>query len=92
MLARYYELRRPLPASTLVALRLGDFYEFFGEDARTVARLLNITLTTRTGHPMAGVPVYCSQLYFKRLLDAGRCIAVADPLQTSFLSPGTVPA
>ena len=39
---------------SFLAVRLGDFYEFFFEDARVVARLLGVSLTHRREAPMAG--------------------------------------
>jgi DNA mismatch repair protein MutS len=44
--------------------RMGDFYESFGEDAATMARKLDITLTTRGRDrdgekmPLAGIPYH----------------------------------
>ncbi len=33
-------------SDALIFFRMGDFYESFGEDAKTIARELEITLTT----------------------------------------------
>jgi DNA mismatch repair ATPase MutS len=56
MMQQYFEVKRGLPANTLLLFRLGDFYEMFFEDAEIGARLLGITLTKRGDTPMAGIP------------------------------------
>ena len=52
---QYYEAKQAYP-DTLVFFRMGDFYESFGEDAKTISKELEITLTARgkdkTGHRM----------------------------------------
>ena len=55
----------------LLFFRLGDFYELFYEDARTAARELQITLTSRDKEraiPMCGVPHHAADQYITRLL------------------------
>ena len=61
--------------------RLGDFYEMFDSDAQEVSRLLNITLTSRHGIPMCGIPYHAAGNYIPRLLNAGKKIAICE--QTS---------
>ena len=38
--------------------RLGDFYEMFNEDAMVASKELELTLTSRAGTPMCGVPFF----------------------------------
>jgi hypothetical protein len=81
--------------SALVALRLGDFYEFFGDDAALVSKTLKITLTTRGTMPMAGIPVHAADAWFKTLRDAGFEVAVAEvihgkPVLSVPVEPGIV--
>lgn len=102
MLKQYWELRRQLSADTLLLFRLGDFYELFFEDAVQGSRLLGLTLTQRNGHPMAGIPYHAAPAYLKKLLDAGRKVAVCDQTETPkagklvsravtrVLTPGTI--
>ncbi|WP_238580191.1 hypothetical protein [Treponema endosymbiont of Eucomonympha sp.] len=58
--------------------RLGDFYEMFDNDAVEISRLLNLTLTQRSGHPMCGIPHHASKLYIARLLRFGKKVAVCE--------------
>ncbi len=60
--------------------RLGDFYEMFDSDAVEVSRLLNITLTKRGNQMMCGIPHHASKIYIKRLLDAGKKIAICEQI------------
>ncbi len=66
--------------------RLGDFYEMFDDDAVEVSKLLNLTLTQRTGSPMCGIPYHASRIYIARLLRAGKKIAICE--QVSDVVPG----
>ena len=60
--------------------RLGDFYEMFGSDAQEVSKLLNLTLTHRAKTPMCGIPYHAARSYLKRLLDAGKKVAICEQL------------
>jgi len=87
----------------LLFFRLGDFYEAFYEDAKTVAAALDLTLTQRQGVPMCGVPWHTAEGYIDRLVSKGYRVAVAeqmeDPKKTKgmvrreivrFVTPGTL--
>lgn len=102
MLRQYREIRESLPSDALLLFRLGDFYEMFGEDAKTGAALLGITLTKRNQLPMAGIPFHAADAYIAKALAAGRRVAICDQVETPkpgqlvrrsltrILSPGTV--
>ncbi len=101
MMQQYFEVKRGLPANTLLLFRLGDFYEMFFEDAEIGARLLGITLTKRQESPMAGIPHHSADNYVRKLLAAGKKVAICDQAETAqagklvrrqltrILSPGT---
>jgi len=101
MMQQYFEVKRGLPANTLLLFRLGDFYEMFFEDAEAGARLLGITLTKRQDYPMAGIPFHALDNYVTKLLAAGRKVAICDQQEAAkpgklvkrqlsrILSPGT---
>ncbi len=98
---QYFEVKRGLPANTLLLFRLGDFYEMFFEDAEIGSRLLGITLTKRQDTPMCGIPQHAADNYVGKLLTAGRKVAICDQAEpakagklvrrqvTRILSPGT---
>ena len=67
MFEQYLELKRQYP-DALLFYRMGDFYELFFEDARTAARELQLTLTSRSRNeanpvPMCGVPWHAMETY-----------------------------
>src|SRR5207245_10846490 len=80
MMRQYRELKRRFP-DHLLLFRLGDFYELFLEDAELGARLLSITLTSRQGSPMAGIPHHSADGYIARLVQAGQKIAICEQME-----------
>ena len=80
MMVQYRELKRRYP-DHLLLFRLGDFYEFFAEDAELGARLLQITLTSRQSVPMAGIPHHSADGYIARLVHAGQKIAICEQME-----------
>src|SRR6202049_457878 len=60
MLEQYFGMKLKYPEAVLLS-RVGDFYEAYGDDAETVARALQIALTSKEAGgkkrvAMAGVP------------------------------------
>jgi len=103
MMQQYQRLRKSIPADTLLLFRLGDFYEMFFDDAKEASALLNLALTKRNGVPMCGVPYHAAQGYIRRLIKAGRRVAICDQMSepergrkivdrevTQIISAGTV--
>src|SRR5213075_10626 len=80
MMQQYQRLRKSIPPDTLLLFRLGDFYEMFFEDAKEASALLNVALTKRNEVPMCGVPYHAAHGYIRRLIDAGRRVAVCDQM------------
>ncbi|MXR21924.1 MutS N-terminal domain-containing protein, partial [Halobacterium bonnevillei] len=66
----------------LLAMQVGDFYEFFAEDAREVAEVLDLQVSEKSAHgssyPMAGVPVDDLTPYLAALVERGYRVAIAD--------------
>jgi len=66
----------------LLAMQVGDFYEFFADGARTVADELDLEISEKSSHgssyPMAGVPVDDLSPYLVQLVERGYRVAVAD--------------
>jgi DNA mismatch repair protein MutS len=82
---QYLRIKKQYP-DTLVLFRLGDFYETFDDDAKTVADVCNIVLTSRemggdARVPLAGVPYHAVETYLARLINAGHKVAIVE--QTS---------
>ncbi|MDR1588554.1 MAG: DNA mismatch repair protein MutS [Treponema sp.] len=77
MLDQYRRIKKDHKGDILF-FRLGDFYEMFAEDALEVSPLLNLTLTSRNGLPMCGVPYHAAHSYIARLLKLGKKIAVCE--------------
>jgi hypothetical protein len=55
LMRHYAELRAESDA--LLAFEMGDFFEFYGDDAVIVSRVLDIALSCRGDVPMCGFPV-----------------------------------
>ncbi|MHA1642971.1 MAG: DNA mismatch repair protein MutS [Promethearchaeota archaeon] len=81
-----YKKRFP---EAIVAYRMGDFFEFFYEDAIKVSNLLGITLTRRKvgndSYPLAGIPHHAGS-YLKNLVSQGQTVIIVDQLE----DPATV--
>ena len=79
----------------ILLYRMGDFFETFFEDAVTIAKDLEITLTSREGGalgriPMAGVPAKAVDSYIAKLLQKNHKIAVCDQTQDPAEAKGLV--
>src|SRR6476620_9522754 len=86
MMQQYQRLRKSIPPDTFLLFRLGDFYEMFFDDAKETSALLNVALTKRNGVPMCGMPYHAAHGYIRKLIDAGKRVAVCD--QMSEPQPG----
>jgi DNA mismatch repair protein MutS len=67
--------------TAILLFRMGDFYEAFFEDATLIAKELDLTLTSRQGTAMSGVPYHTCEAYVDKLVSKGYRVAVAE--QTS---------
>jgi len=79
----------------LLLFRMGDFYETFYDDAVEAARILELTLTSRSKKdddriPMAGVPYHALAAYLPRLIEAGKKVAICEQLEDPRLAKGIV--
>jgi DNA mismatch repair protein MutS len=89
MRRQYLQIKKQYPDS-IVLFRLGDFYETFDDDAKIVAQVCDIVLTSRpVGKdqrvPLAGVPYHSIEGYIAKLIQAGHRVAIAEQI-------GEVPA
>ncbi|MFC4448800.1 DNA mismatch repair protein MutS [Halorussus aquaticus] len=85
IVGEFLSLKAETDADFLV-MQVGDFYEFFGEDAETVADLLDLKVSQKSSHgsnyPMAGVPVDKLTPHLKQLVERGYRVAIADQYET----------
>ena len=104
VMRQYFAAKEAHPGC-LMFCRIGDFYELFYEDAITVSRELQLTLTARDREkkqPMCGVPYHAAEIYLQRLLRKGYRIALCEQMEdpktvkgivkrevTRVLTPGT---
>jgi len=92
---QYYEAKQTYP-DALIFFRMGDFYESFGEDAKTIAKELEITLTARgkdrVGErmPLAGIPYHAIDTYLPRLINKGYKVAICEQLEDPKQAKGVV--
>ena len=75
--------------------RLGDFYEMFFEDAVTVSRELELTLTGKDcgleeRAPMCGIPYHAYENYMNRLVQKGYKVAIAEQVEDPKQAKGLV--
>jgi DNA mismatch repair protein MutS len=92
LMSQYFAIRAEHPHALLL-FQVGDFYELFFDDARTVAATLALTLTKRGKHqgediPLCGIPVHALPHYLAKLVRAGFSVAVCD--QVTKPIPGQV--
>ncbi len=84
MIQQYLRIKSEYP-DMLLFYRMGDFFELFYDDAKRAARLLDLTLTSRTKNqdeeiPMAGVPVHAVENYLAKLLRLGESVAICEQI------------
>ncbi|MBL8060383.1 MAG: DNA mismatch repair protein MutS [Chthonomonas sp.] len=94
MLQQYFQAKEAHPG-VLMAMRVGDFYEFYGDDATLAAEILQITLTGRDDGPngriaMAGVPFHSVEKYLARLVASGQKVALCDQVEDPKTAKGLV--
>ena len=69
----------------VIFYRVGDFYELFNEDAITMSKALDLTLTGKdcgleNRAPMCGVPVKAVDVYIQKAIEKGYKIAICEQL------------
>lgn len=74
----------------VLLFRMGDFYEAFYEDAVTIAKEIDLTLTQRQGIPMAGIPHHACENYIDKLVSKGFRVAIAEQMEDPKSTKGLV--
>ena len=80
---------------SILFYRLGDFYEMFFDDAKTVSRELELTLTGKDcglseRAPMCGIPYHAAETYINRLIDKGYKVAICEQVEDPKTAKGIV--
>ena len=93
MMQQYLDAKAACPGAVLF-FRMGDFYELFHDDAKLVARVLNLALTSRDKGenpvPMAGFPHHQLDGYLGKMLTAGHRVAVCEQMEDPRQAKGIV--
>lgn len=94
---QYLEIKYSYDLDILILFRVGDFYETFFEDARILARTLELTLTSRDESsypggkvPMAGIPAKSVINYVSRLLESGLKVGICEQMEDPSQAKGVV--
>src|SRR3989339_693163 len=90
---QYMKIKNANP-DCIILFRMGDFYETFFEDAKTVARELEITLTSRgKGEfkaPLAGLPYHALDPYLAKLVKKGYKVGIVEQIEDPKKAKGLV--
>lgn len=94
MMQHYLQVKNEYP-DCVIFYRLGDFYEMFFEDAKTVSKELELTLTGRAcgleeRAPMCGVPFHAADTYLNRLVQKGYKVAICEQVEDPSTAKGMV--
>lgn len=87
VMQQYVDMKSENP-DALLMFRLGDFYESFFEDAKTISSTLGLVLTARgtdadgENIPMCGIPWHAADNYFGRLVRSGFKVALVEQMET----------
>ena len=78
--AQYVDYQDSYP-DTIIAMRIGDFYEVLGDDAVDIAKRLDLTLTSRdvgleSRMPLVGFPYHAAESYFNKIATFKTVVAI----------------
>lgn len=94
MMQQYMETKKQYK-DCILFYRLGDFYEMFFDDALTVTKELELTLTGKAcgleeRAPMCGVPYHAVEGYLTKLVNRGYKVAICEQVEDPKLAKGLV--
>ena len=94
MMQQYMETKKQYQ-DCILFYRLGDFYEMFFDDALTVTKELELTLTGKAcgleeRAPMCGVPYHAVEGYLTKLVSRGYKVAICEQIEDPKLAKGLV--
>ena len=84
---QYLDIKRRHPEALLL-FRIGDFYEAFDDDARLLARELDIVLTSKpmgrnVRVPLAGIPHHSLERHLGTLISKGHRVAICEQISSA---------
>ena len=87
-LYKQYQEIKQRHRDAILLFRIGDFYETFDDDARLVARELDIVLTSKPMGknirvPLAGVPYHSLERHLSTLIGRGHRVAICEQLSST---------
>jgi len=82
---QFHQAKKIYP-DCIIFFRLGDFYEMFEDDAIIASQILGLQLTSRNKNsknpiPLCGIPHHSYAPYLKKLIDAGKKVAICEQLE-----------
>ena len=95
MMQHYVTIKEQYPYALLM-YRVGDFFETFFQDAITIARELELVLTSKDAGkqvgrvPLAGIPHHALDRYCTLLVEKGFAIAICDQVEDPAQAQGLV--
>lgn len=95
MMRHFVQVKQEYPHALLL-YRVGDFFETFFEDGITIARELELVLTSKEAGkavgrvPMSGIPHHALDRYCAQLVEKGYAIAICDQVEDPAQAQGLV--
>ena len=94
MMQQYFQIKEEYK-EYLLFYRLGDFYEMFYDDAKTVSAELDLVLTGKNcgeeeRAPMCGIPYHSVDTYIPKLIEKGYKIAICEQTEDPATAKGLV--
>ncbi|MGB7247928.1 MAG: DNA mismatch repair protein MutS [Phormidesmis sp.] len=95
MMRHYAEIKDQHPYALLM-YRVGDFFETFFQDAITIARELELVLTSKDAGkaigrvPLSGIPHHALERYCMQLVEKGYAVAICDQVENPAQAVGLV--
>ncbi len=94
MMQQYLQIKEKY-SDCILLFRLGDFYEMFFEDAKTVSSELDLVLTGKEcglseRAPMCGVPFHSAEGYIAKLVEKGYKVAICEQVEDPATAKGLV--
>ena len=77
LMEQYNQICEEYPKA-IVLMRVGDFFEAYGETAKFLAQTLGLTLTERDGTAMTGIPHHMTERKVAQLVASGKQVILME--------------